>query len=119
MLLRVCLGIRLISFGAADLLGNPSEPIIFALNIIAAAGSLFFLAGLWTPVIGVLLALDQFWIALSLYSPQVEESWIHAFLAVLSACVAMLGSGAWSIDARLFGRRRFDIDRPRGKKASS
>jgi hypothetical protein len=33
--------------------------------------------------------------------------------------VAMLGPGAWSIDARLFGRKRFDIHRTRGRKPSS
>ena len=30
--------------------------------------------------------------------------------------VAKLGPGAWSIDARLFGRKRFDIDRTRDRK---
>jgi hypothetical protein len=29
---------------------------------------------------------------------------------VLAAAVAMLGPGAWSVDARLFGRRRFEIN---------
>jgi hypothetical protein len=30
----------------------------------------------------------------------------------------MLGPGAWSIDARLFGRKRFVLDGRSGKKAS-
>ena len=39
------------------------------------------------------------------------------FLAVLTAGVAMLGPGAWSIDARLFGRKRFDMaNASRGRK---
>jgi putative oxidoreductase len=73
---------------------------------------------LWTPVIGALVAIDEVWTALSLDSPRREETWIHIFLAVLSVSVAMLGPGAWSIDARLFGRKRFDIDRTRGKGPS-
>jgi putative oxidoreductase len=44
---------------------------------------------------------------------------IHIFLAVLAAGVAMLGPGAWSIDARLFGRKRFRMaDRNRGSTPS-
>jgi hypothetical protein len=50
--------------------GTPSEPITFAQNLIAAAGGIFLLAGLWTPVMGALVALDEVWIALLLYSPR-------------------------------------------------
>jgi len=86
--------------------------------LIVAIGGIFLLAGLWTPVMGALVALDEVWIALSLYSRQREDAWMHIFLAVLAVSVAMLGPGAWSIDARLFGRKRFDIDRTRGKRPS-
>jgi putative oxidoreductase len=85
---------------------------------IEAAGGIFVLAGLWTPVMGALIALDELWIAFS-YSLQPDSRLIHIFLAVLAAGVAMLGPGAWSIDARLFGRRRFVMgDRTRGRKPS-
>ena len=33
----------------------------------------------------------------------------HLLLAVLAISLAMLGPGAWSVDAYLFGRKRFDI----------
>jgi len=115
LLLRVCLALALIYFGVAGL-RNSSETIVFAEDLIAAASGLFLLGGLWTPVIGALVALDETWIAFSLYSPPREDTWIHIFLAALSVCVATLGPGAWSIDARLFGRKRFDIDRKRAKK---
>ena len=32
--------------------------------------------------------------------------------AALGVCLALLGPGAWSIDARLFGRKRVEIMRP-------
>ena len=64
---------------------------------------------------GTLAALDEVWIALSRYSGR-QDTWIHIFLAMLAVSVAMLGPGAWSIDARLFGRKRFDIDRTRGRR---
>ena len=59
---------------------------------------------------GALIAVDELWIAFSLYSPQGAIHWIHLFLAVITAGLAMVGPGAWSIDARLFGRSRFEIN---------
>jgi|SRR5580658_3995611 putative oxidoreductase len=116
LLLRLCLGIPLIYFGSGVLSGKPS--ITFAQDLIAAAGGIFLLPGLWTPAMGALIALDEVWIALSRYSSQPEKTWIHIYLAILAISVAMLGPGAWSIDARLFGRKRFDIDRTRGRRPS-
>ncbi len=88
-------------------------------DTIETVGGIFLLAGLWTPVMGALIALDELWIALSLSSSQQDSRLIHIFLAVLTAGVAMLGPGAWSIDARLFGRKRFKMeDRSRGRKPS-
>jgi putative oxidoreductase len=115
LVLRVCLGIALIYFGIAGLSVKPSESITLPQNLIASVGGIFLLAGLWTPVMGTAVALDEVWIGLSLYAPQ-EDTWIHIFLGVLSVSLAMLGPGAWSIDARLFGRKRFDIDRTRGRR---
>jgi uncharacterized membrane protein YphA (DoxX/SURF4 family) len=110
LLIRLCLGISLIHLGAADVW----EPLPFT----EAASGIMLITGLWTPVIGTLVALDEGWIALSLHPPRRGDAWIRIFLAVLSLSVAMLGPGAWSIDARLFGRKRFDIDRTRGSKPS-
>jgi putative oxidoreductase len=110
LLLRVCLAVALMYFAIAALSGTPSGRITLTQNSIAAAGAICLLAGLWTPVIGTLAALDEVWIALSFNSPGRQEMWIHIFLAILAVSVAMLGPGAWSIDARLFGRKRFDAD---------
>jgi uncharacterized membrane protein YphA (DoxX/SURF4 family) len=118
VLIRLCLSLALFNFGSASLSGNPSEPITVAQKSIAAAGGIFLLAGLWTPAMGVLIALNEVSIALFFSTVQREDMWIHVFLAVIAASVAMLGPGAWSIDARLFGRKRFDIDRTRDKRPS-
>jgi hypothetical protein len=118
VLIRVCLSVALFHFGFAGLSWNPSEPITLAQKSIAAVGGIFLLAGLWTPAVGVLTALNEVSIALFSSSAQREDAWIHVFLAVIAASVAMLGPGAWSMDARLFGRKRFDIDRTRGKRPS-
>jgi len=117
LLLRSCLAIALVYFDIPGLL-NPSETIVFAQDLIAISGGIFLLGGFWTPVMGALIGLDEVWIAFSHYAPKREATWIHIFLAIVTVSVAMLGPGAWSIDARLFGRKRFDIDRTRGRKRS-
>jgi putative oxidoreductase len=62
---------------------------------------LFVLAGLWTPLVGALLVPIEFWIGLA----GGANIWMSLTLAVLSGTLAMIGPGAWSIDARLFGRK--------------
>lgn len=92
-------------FNLSNLSGAPGTPITIAHDLIETAGGILLLAGLWTPVAGVLVAVDELWIGLSLYPSQHDGRWNHIFLAVLTASVAMVGPGAWSIDARLFGRK--------------
>jgi putative oxidoreductase len=115
LLLRVSLGIALIWFGIAGL----SEEAAIAQNLIACAAGIFLLAGLWTPVTGILCALDQIWIALSPHSSRQQgDGWIHIFVAIVALSVAMVGPGAWSVDAHLFGRKHFDFDRSKNKRPS-
>jgi putative oxidoreductase len=118
MLIRVCLSLALFYFGTTGLPEKFSEPVLFVQKSIAVVGGFFLLAGLWTPAVAALIAINELSIALSISSFQREETWIHIFLAVIAVGVAMLGPGAWSIDARLFGRKRFDVDRSRGKRPS-
>lgn len=110
LLVRLCLGVALIYLAAADIAAKSPAPMRLADDVIAATGGMFLIAGLWTPAIGTVIALDKVWSALSLYSPGDGTS-TDLFLAILAASMAMLGPGAWSIDARLFGRKRFDIER--------
>jgi uncharacterized membrane protein YphA (DoxX/SURF4 family) len=116
LLVRFSLGTALISVGLVAFLAKAPDALTSFENLIAIAGGILLLTGLWTPVAGGLTALEETARALSRHSPAREAVWIHAFLALLSLSLAMLGPGAWSIDARLFGRQRFDLDRTRGKK---
>jgi len=50
----------------------------------------------------VVVAGFEAWIALS----AADGAGIAIGLAVLGLALAMIGPGAWSVDARLFGRRR-------------
>jgi len=70
--------------------------------VIGAAAGLLLCAGLWTPIIAGALSIFALWSALS----GTRDLWGQILLAAVSAALAMLGPGAWSIDARLFGRKR-------------
>jgi uncharacterized membrane protein YphA (DoxX/SURF4 family) len=71
-------------------------------QIIDAGAGLLLLFGLWTPVVGAIVAGRELWNLLS----GGGDPWMHLVLAILAATIAMIGPGAWSIDARLFGRRQ-------------
>ena len=108
LLLRLLTGVALIHFGIANLLEAPPLATVVLQSIGVAAG-LFLLVGLWTPVAGGLAAIVKVLVALSRYFSHSGDPWIPVTQAVLSAVLAMVGPGAWSIDARLFGRRRIDM----------
>jgi len=65
----------------------------------------FFWSDFWTPFVGTLIAVIELWIAVT----HVSDPWISIMLATISATSAMLGPGAFSIDAVLFGRRHLDV----------
>ena len=77
-------------------------------HLIAAGAGLLLLAGLWTPVAGVIVAIIELLIAFS----HSHDPWVSVLLASLGVALALLGPGSWSVDARLFGWKRIEIRRP-------
>ena len=69
----------------------------------------FLVIGLWTPFAGLVQALISLSTAFLAASPDFEQM----MRAVFGASLALMGPGAWSVDARLFGRKRFDISAKR------
>jgi putative oxidoreductase len=108
LLLRLLTGGALIHFGIANLLEAPLL-MTAVLQIIGAVAGMLLLIGLWTPVAGALAAIVKVAIAFSRYFSHSGDPWIAVIQAVLGAVLAMVGPGAWSIDARLFGRKRIDM----------
>jgi uncharacterized membrane protein YphA (DoxX/SURF4 family) len=108
LLLRLLTAVALIRFGIADVLAAPPLTTVI-LEIIGTGAGILLLIGLWTPVAGALAAIVEVWLALSRCFSHSGDPWIPIVQAVLSAVLAMVGPGAWSIDARLFGRRRIDV----------
>ncbi len=112
LLLRVLTAAALLYFGIANLLEAP--PLTTAvLQIMGVVAGILLLIGLWTPVAGTLAAIAKVWIAFSGYFSHYRDPWIPIIQAVLGAALAMIGPGAWSIDARLFGRKHIDFQERR------
>jgi putative oxidoreductase len=104
LLLRLAAAAILIRDGVANLVGQSRWDLI-ALQSVAIVAGLFLLVGLWTPVVGVIVALLGVGAVIS-GTPYVRGA---ILLAVVGLALAMLGPGVTSIDARLFGRKRIDI----------
>jgi putative oxidoreductase len=94
----------LVRFCVIHLTGSPFS-ISMIPHIIGACAAMLFLVGLWTPFVGVLIALAELWTAVS----HMNDPWVSIMLATIGVTVAMLGPGALSVDARLFGRRHLDL----------
>ena len=80
---------------------SPPASAIPGPKVLGALAGVLLIAGLWTPIAGVATACAQAWIAFS--SP--AQMRISAVLAVLGVTLALIGPGAWSLDARLYGRK--------------
>ena len=103
LILRLFLGGALILSAIGAVLHGPITAAIA--NVLAALAGMFLLIGLWTPIVGALVALTELWIVLSL--PQ--DLRLHVLQAVFGIGLAMIGPGVWSVDARLYGWRRLEI----------
>ena len=86
--------------------GPPLGPII--LNLLAIGAGILLIAGLWTPLAGWLLALLE----LRNVAAQPADPWANILLGAIGAALALVGPGAWSVDARLFGWKRIDLRNP-------
>jgi len=102
---RLVLGVALLYRAIGLFSGNPAvEPVVP--EVIGSVLGLFILAGLWTPAAGTLVAVVQVWIAFT----GSGDALMAMMLAFLGGTLAMIGPGAWSIDARLFGRKRIGLN---------
>jgi putative oxidoreductase len=104
LLQRILTAIILVRFGIIQLTEASVSTSVELPQIIGACAGVLLLIGLWTPVAGTLIGGIELWIAFT----QSGDPWIPIALATLGVTAAMIGPGAWSIDARLFGRKHID-----------
>ena len=76
-------------------------------HIVAAAAGLLLLFGSWTFVAATIVAIAELFIAFS----HNQDPWFSFLLASLGIVIALLGPGAWSVDAHRFGWKRIEIRR--------
>jgi putative oxidoreductase len=102
--LRAVTAILAIQHGIAGLVTAPL-PALVIVQLAAAVAAGLLLVGFWTPVAGVLMAVAELCLTFS----HATDPSKHILLGALGVALAMLGPGAWSLDARLFGRKRIHI----------
>ena len=103
MLLRLCAGGQLILERLQHTFNLASWTALGLGFVQLLTGSLLIL-GWWTPAASACAALLGIGLALS------DNRWeLHIAQAGIALSLLALGPGAWSIDARLYGRKHIDI----------
>ena len=104
LLLRLAAGLGLVAQGVIGVHGALTLGSAF-FNVLTITTGLLLLVGLWTPIAGTMLAV----LGLCCACLHVQNPWTYILLGILGAGLALLGPGAWSVDARLFGWKRIRI----------
>jgi putative oxidoreductase len=102
--MRIVAGSALLYEGITTLVAGAAA-VPAALHVVCGAIGAFLIAGLYTPIFGAFAVL-----AAALYGfANPPDAGCYVLLATLAGAIVLLGPGAWSIDARLFGWRRIEI----------
>ena len=110
LILRLVAASAAVACGLHGLSAAQSEPAILAIAAIIA-GALLSL-GLWTPVSACVVAAFALWALVT----KSGDPWRNILLAGMGVALSMIGPGAWSLDARLFGWRRILIQDRAGNR---
>ena len=105
LLLRLVTAIALVAPGIAALRGGDWNlspgPALFT-TVLLGIG-LLLIAGFLTPVVGAMVAVTA--LGTACFYP--VGPWYCVMVGTLGVAIALTGPGAWSMDARLFGWKRF------------
>lgn len=104
LLLRLAAGGSLI-FERIPMITPVSSSSLWEIHMALVFVGVCVCLGIWTPIAGGFEAAAEALMTLS--RPAQYQG--HVLLAVLTVSLTMLGPGAWSIDALIFGRKRIAI----------
>jgi putative oxidoreductase len=104
LVLRAACAVYVLCVDLPLLTSAATTDMIVLILVICAA--LALVLGWWTPLAAAILAILQFWQAHAYPGQFLPE----VLTAVIAFSLTLLGPGAWSVDARLYGRRRISFD---------
>ena len=105
LLIRLVAGISLITDGI-QILQSGMSPQPLALGILAIGVGGLVVVGLWTPLAGLMV------VVLSVGEIAYLHYSLHSgiLLSAMGVSLALIGPGAQSVDARLFGWKRIEFE---------
>jgi hypothetical protein len=109
LILRFAVATALVS--GARLCPGPETEVLLVLSRIAAV---LIIVGWYTPlaaVSAVVISLGIFWVC--------RSPGVNGLVIAILIAISLLGAGAYSVDARLYGRRRLVIKSPPGRLEGS
>ena len=113
LLLRAVLAVALLAQGGFYLRGADGAKVTWLIGLAALASGALLLVGFLTPIAGAVAGLVTVALGFSLLppcTPAVFDSKLAIVLAVVILLgIVVLGPGAFSLDARMFGRREIII----------
>jgi uncharacterized membrane protein YphA (DoxX/SURF4 family) len=114
LLLRIAVGITAGVQGGAYLINSSMlTALTWIVGCLMLVSGAFLLIGFLTRITDLMIAIGSIGFWLSWFSPYTSDLFDARlsliFLMVMSAAIFLLGPGAYSLDARLFGRREIII----------
>jgi hypothetical protein len=110
-LLILRLAVAAVLASGARFCPGPEAQVLLAFSRIAAV---LIVLGWYTPLAAVsaaLVSLCSFWVC--------REPGLNVLMIAILVAIGLLGAGAYSVDARLYGRRRLVLGRPRSNLEGS
>ena len=113
LLLRVATGATLIAHASFIVQMQDLRIVVVAMVLLAFLSGLALLAGFLTPIISIVALIiiagtELPWLP-TLNGGVIAGNHLSLDVAVMSAAIFMLGPGAFSVDALMFGRRKIII----------
>jgi uncharacterized membrane protein YphA (DoxX/SURF4 family) len=111
--MRLAVALSAIVQGISTLIESPAQILSWAIGSLEMLVGTALLIGFLTPIAGASASLCNLAIAISWFQTSgdnAHDKTVAAlYLVVISIAITLLGPGAFSLDARLFGRREIII----------